>query len=219
MIGGSKLPGWFGRPRRKRMSPAPSTTVTSGTPSPVKSATTGVLCVTRPTDPGCANRPPPWFSSISTELGDADAMARSDRPLPVKSPVATTCGYISLLSSSAGMTGNRPRPSPWSKETKLEVESATAGGQAGRRQKSSGGDRRGRKGRSQGDRRLGTRNCPCRYPARSTRCPVHRRGARDRQVKDSAACEVPRHDRGGETRQGDSKRDRGAAPQNFPGRC
>ncbi len=87
---------------------------TSGTPSPVKSATTGVFRGTRPTELGGTNCPFPSLSSIVTLLGLFKAMARSSSPSPVKSPVViAVVRYASAprLIIDAGST-NPPRPFP-----------------------------------------------------------------------------------------------------------
>ena len=70
------------------MSPAASTTETSGVPSPLMSATRGVSRRARSTTDGLEKVPSPLLNcDVARRRELVRAIARSVRPLPVKSPV------------------------------------------------------------------------------------------------------------------------------------
>ena len=87
VIGGSKLPGWSGRPWRTRILPLASTTTASGVPSPFRSATRGTSRGAEATVAGSLNRPPPRLNWTATSLGFDSPRTRSSRPSPVRSAV------------------------------------------------------------------------------------------------------------------------------------
>ena len=110
------------------MSPAASTMVTSGMPSPVKSATSGVFCAARPIAPGSAN----WILP-----GSAPRPRHSNRALPTDGQVGDTvavevarqdgarCPPVPQRDQRLGL--KRPWPFPLSKET---VRSGIGDGQS-----------------------------------------------------------------------------------------